>query len=387
MLRDDIDPLLLNISHTDDEQFTSMQFITEGIVMRTDDPDQMGRLKIWIPLVDGEYYNVETLPWAEYASPLAGSTNNFKAGRQNLTTHGPRAYGIWAIPKIGAQVLCFFLQGNPNRRFYFASYFGLHENRSLPDGRNHSGGCFSDTYEEVHPTMDNLKQQFKNNLSAPQAKTRGVFERQVAQDKTQKDGTDGYSVNTVDEEFVDPQTYCFVSPGGHAVIMQDNPEQCRVRIKTIEGNQLLLDDANERIYLSTARGGCWLEFDEDGHIHLFGKESISVRSGKDINFLADQDVNIEAKRNVNIAAITGTMSIASKSKMSIQSTSENVHLTACADMHILGSAITYIDGGTLHLNLPGATCGQTPQKPSIIPDHEPWNRPPSTIGRNPHWKE
>ena len=402
-------------------------FIMEGIVLDTADPDQMGRCKIWIPAVDGEFYDKDNLPWCEYASPLAGFTSDFKRGRQNLTTNGLTSYGWWAIPKIGAMVLCFFLNGDPNRRFYFAQYFNLHQNRTLPDGRNvnpDSGdvGCFTEEYNQMRPEMDNLMQQFNGDLTAAEAKTRGVWERQVAQDKTDKDGNDGYATATSDD-YLDPQTYCMVTPGRHAIIMQDAPDSCRMRIKTTEGNQIILDDSNERIYISTARGGTWLEFDEDGHIHLFGNDSISIRSGNDINIIADNNVNIEAKNNINVKAVNGTLNAASKGDMTLSSLGANTYLTACSDLHLLAKSTAYITGnetnftssGNMYLtpgrfdlrstgpititgkpsNINGpvamsgtdAQCGENPSDPPIVPDHEPWSRPATKIKRNKYWRK
>lgn len=403
-------------------------FIMEGIVLDTNDPNQMGRIKVWIPSIDGELYDKDELPWCEYASPLAGTTNNFRAGRQALTTEGPVSYGFWAIPKISSIVLVFFLNGDANRRFFFGSYHGLHGNRSLPDGRNvnpttKEKGVWSDTYDPVRPAMDNLKQQFSNNLTAPEALSRGVFERQAAQDKTEKDGTEGYALNTVDETVLDSQTYCWVTPGHHAFIMQDTPENCRLRIKTCEGNQIILDDTNERIYISTARGGAWLEFDEDGHIHFFAKESFSIRAGKDVNIIADNNINIEAGKDVNIKAVAGKMSVASKSALTLQSTGDNVYVTACSELHGIGKKGTFVDGKTINLTSEGGTfltnssfdlktsgkailqgkpcivnggvarkaeaakCGNDPANPAIVPSHEPWKRPKSKIARNKYWKE
>ena len=403
-------------------------FIMEGIVLDTSDPEQMGRVKIWVPSVDGELYDKQALPWCEYASPFAGSTNDFRTGRQVLTTSGYRGYGFWAIPKIGSQALVFFLNGDPNRRFYMGSYYSLHGNRGMPDGRNthidtKKPGVWSDTYDEVRPAMDNLRQQFQDKLDAPQARTRGVYERQVAQDKTQKDGTEGYAINAVDDAALDSQTYCWVTPGQNAIILQDTPEEARIRIKTTEGNQVIFDDANERIYISTARGGTWLEFDEDGHIHFFAKESFSVTAGKDINMIAGRNINIEAKNDINVKAVTGKISVASKSTMSLQSTSDSVFVTACSTLQTIGkqgiymtsdstinvttSGSIYHTSGThdilvggacniqaspLRLNSGAAAgtdaqCGLDPASPPIVPNHEPWKRPESTIKRNKYWKE
>lgn len=413
--------------HTMSAFRSQIPFIMEGIVLDTNDPDQMGRVRAWVPSIDGELYDKTSLPWCEYASPLAGYTTDFKAGRQNLQTQGQVPYGFWAIPKIGSQVLIFCLNGDANRRFFFGSYYPLHGNRGLPDGRNinrNSGakGRFSEAYDYIRPAQDNLQQQFGGNLDASEAQTRGAYERQAAQDLTKKDGTDGYAINTVDDTELDSQTYCWVTPGHHAIIMQDTPENCRLRIKTCEGNQIILDDSNERIYISTARGGAWLEFDEDGHIHFFAAESFSIQAGKDINMTAGNNINIEAKNSVNVKAVNGTMSLASAGKMSLSSTGENLHLTACMQLHAIGATGTFVNGETLNLtssagtfmtngtfdlltqgkaNLKGspctvnagsaarstdAVCGKSPDAPAIVPSHEPWKRPSSSIKRNPFWK-
>lgn len=405
-------------------------FIMEGIVLETSDPDQMGRVKIWIPAVDGEYYDIDTLPWCDYASPFAGFVSDFPAGREEIKTQGPTAYGFWAIPKIGSQALVFFLNGDANRRFYFGSYYGLHGNRSLPDGRNldrrtepHPSGRYSDTFDPIHPETDNLNQQFSGKTTSPQARSRGAYERQVAQDLTDKDGKDGYSPNVADPESLDNQAFCWTSPGHHSIMMQDHPDWCRLRIKTTAGNQIILDDTNERIYVSTARGGCWMEFDEDGHMHFWAKESFSIQAGKDINMTAGRNINIEAGSDINIKAVGGTLSAASASTMTLQSTGANLHIAGCTEFHAIGLTGTFIDGQTIHmtspegtymtngsldvktggnvviensrmdLNGPGATqakaaqCGKVPAPPPIVPSHEPFTRPQTTITRNKYWKE
>lgn len=319
----------------------SFPFITEGIVKDTEDPQQNGRIKIWCPALDGEEYDIELLPWAEYASPFGGVTNDFVAGRNKTSSSGPVSYGFWALPKIGAQVLIFLLNGDPNRRFYFASYFGLHRNRSIPAGRNVNPnenpipeGPFTDTYDQLQPAYDNIRTAFQGKMSASQTKTRGGFERQVAQDITEKDGKDGYAKNPVDEQYLDSQSYCFVTPGHHTFLMNDAPDNCRIRLKTCEGNQVIIDDTNERIYISTSKGKTWIELDEDGHIHVFGSESVSVRAGKDINLYADRDFNVEAGNNINMKAINGEAKISSQGDLHIRSAGGTIYQTACNEFHI-----------------------------------------------------
>ena len=102
-----------------------------------------------------------------------------------------------------------------------------------------------------------------------------------------RDGSEGYQKNPYEYgRDLSPQTVCFTTPGRHSLIFQDNPENGRVRIKTADGHQVILDDANERIYVSTCSGKSWFEMDRDGHIHAYGSESLSLSAGADINLIA-----------------------------------------------------------------------------------------------------
>lgn len=432
---------------------SNFPFITDGIVKDVDDPQQNGRLKIWCPALDGEHLDIDRIPWAEYASPFAGVTNNFKSGRNKTQQSGPKAYGFWALPKLGAQVLVFLLNGDPNRRFYFASYYGMHRNRSLPGGRNknESGapGPWTDSYDPMQPAYDNLRVAFQNQMTAPQTRSRGVLERQAAQDKTDKDGADGYAKDIVDGKYLDPQTYCLTTPGGHFMVLDDAADNCRIRLRTTEGNQVIIDDTNERIYVSTAKGKTWIELDEDGHIHVFGSESISLRAGKDVNVYADRDFNVEAGRNINMKTVTGEIKISAEADMSLRTSAGTIYQTACGDMHIavsknlytyaekdintkseqgiyqesvkydasaktlkLKSDTTEIDGGSkmdfgasviiTHQNSGSSTsysrfssassaeeadAAPPATSPSVVPGHEPWKRPASAKQRNKYWSE
>lgn len=378
------------MSHILENFVHQLPFIIEGTVLDTADPMQMGRLKIWCPSVDTDDYVVDNLPWAEYASPIGGTTTDFPAGRNNAVSNGPVSFGFWAIPKIGTQVLVFFLNGDQSRRFYFASYFGLHRNRSIPAGRNISEkdntyGPWTDTYDSLEPARSNLIEQFQGKLNAPQAVTRGVYERQAAQAKTDKDGSEGYRPSGVNQAALDPQTYCFTTPGHHALIMTDDPQNCRVRIKTAEGNQIIFDDTNERIYVSTARGKTWVELDEDGHINIFAADSISVRSAKDINMYADRDINLEAQRNINLTAVTGDYKLTVGNSIHLNATG-SIYETCCGQMHVTGGSNFIVTAGRIDLNGPVATCATVAERVPIVTGHEPWPRPATSITRNKNWK-
>ena len=429
----------------------AIPFIMEGQVIGTDDPDQMGRCKVWVPSLDGENFDIDALPWSEYASPFMGFTVDFPAGKGDQTNQSHVAYGMWAIPKIGSTVLVFCLNANPAVRFYFAATTRLHRNRSLPAGRNvddkGNPGPYGDAEDDsgnllpIQPAYNNLRAQFAGNVTASEAKTRGGFERTVAQGKTDKDGTDGYTKSAVDT-YLDPQTYCIVTPGRHAIIMQDDPKGSRMRFKTGEGHQIIFDDANERIYVSTAKGNSWIELDEDGHIHVFGSDSISIRSGKDINMFADGSINLEAGKNVNIKADTGYLKVDTATSFYVKAggdirqsacgifdldsedsikitaansldiltgdsiainSGSNMDLLAGSDLavtggdavDILASGALTLTGAPINLNGPPATsaspataasCPDDADSPTVVPGHEPWTRPATSGTRNANWK-
>jgi hypothetical protein len=380
---------------------TLLPYIVEGFVMDTDDPQQMGRLKVWCPGVDGETYDINTLPWAEYASPLAGFTNNFPAGRNKTISKGPVPYGFWSLPKLNAQVLVFFLNGEANRRFYFASFFDLQRNRGLPAGRNTSmdtklHGPLTDTEEPLEPAHTNLKAAF-GDLSNPIAEMLGTKERQVAEARTQKTGADGYSPSAADpDNYKESQSHCWVTPGHHMITMSDTDSHCRIRIKSCEGNQILMDDTNGRIYISSALGNSWVELNENGEVHVYSGRSVSVRAQTDINFYADNNINIEAGNEVNI--ISGqNMNMSSGSNINILSSGGSTVLSACANIDLTsqqsirilsndilglkGTSGIIQTGAEIHLNgqsAPEPDCALSATSPGIIPTHEPFTRPVHT---------
>lgn len=410
-------------------------FINEGQVVKTEDPDQMGRVKVWVPALDGEFFEIEALPWADYATPLAGFTVEYPGGTNSEQNLSESAYGFWSIPKLGATVYVFCLGGDPTRRVYFASSLRLHRNRSLPNGRNMDGfekpGPWGDAGDgkgklnPIEPAYSNLRTQFAEKMTEPEAKTRGVYERQVAQEKYDKDGKEGYSKTPLEgQTYLDPQTSCFITPGRHGIIFQDDPTISRMRMKTGEGHQIIMDDANERIYVSTAKGNTWFEMDQDGHVHVYAAQSISYYSDVDINFSAKRNINFRAQKNINmiaveehiklhsgkdfhvlaagaayISACTGidlnseaTVKISSEATMDLKA-GASLALTGIG-VDINGGPYVKITGGRIDLNGPAARaaskagCATPANKPPIIPGHEPWRRPdtPKENKRGKNWK-
>jgi phage gp45-like len=388
----------------------NVNFTTIGIVEDTNDPAQLGRLKVYCPSIDHEDHNVDDLPWTMYASPFGGTIKNMKVGPEEDTLYGPTTYGIWAVPKQGATVLVQFLNGNTNYRVWTACLYPAMSNRGMPGGRGYDitqskpypPGPFSDSYEEMQPAKRNLAEA---GLDKQHYFTRGGYERQVAQANTDKDGSDGYAKNPnkTNPKDLDPQGYCIVTPGRHFISMQDQPDFCRVRIKTTTGHQIIMDDTNERIYISTNKGKSWFEMDTDGHIHFYGAASISMTTDADFNVTAVGNINMDAggsinmKAAANISATAGATINLDAGCSTLVTCGDNfeanastlANITSGSDLNLKGGGKANISGSQVHLNTaPAATAAKAAkaEAPGIVPEHEPWGRPKSDQERNKYWK-
>ena len=277
-----------------------------GIVRDNNDPMHMGRLRVFIPGYDSPNLKNDELTWCMMMSPFMGVTKGMTVGRDGEKIDGTRAYGMWNIPKIGAQVIVALLNGDESTRIWVGCIANTYNNTSLPNGKNKGNGGNS----VAQASEENKKIPTSNMYGLNADKSRGPFERNVAQSNINQNAgnsSDGYHKNPDDPKNLESQVYCWVSPGGHFITMSDSSDHCRVRVKTISGQQIIMDDTSERIYISTAKGKTWVELDEDGHIQIYGESKISIASDKDISIAAKDNIHMRAGGNIYMEANgTGT---------------------------------------------------------------------------------
>lgn len=311
-----------------------------GIVKNNADPAEHGRLQIYIPSIDSKFFNIESLPWATYVSPFGGSTANFKVGREQKLISGITSYGMWAIPKIGAQVTCGFLDGDPHIRFWTGCIYLPQFNRTLPQSID---GGLTEIDESQHYAQSVIGHQQENLTKAGlqpgtiHYKTRGGYERSVSApvNRGKKPTDNGYAKNPLDPNHSDSQTFSVTTPGRHYFVMSDVDEYCRIRLKTTEGSQIIFDDTNERIYISTAQGKNWVELDEgNGKIYFYSDSKVSVRSKNDINFYSDENINIVAKKRINLKSETRSINLESDYDIRMLSNKADIMMTASRDIQL-----------------------------------------------------
>lgn len=401
----------LNIHYNEDNFYNSGMGVTIGVVVDTDDPLQMGRLRVYCPDLNDDPKKVQHLPWAIYASPFGGSIRNSEYTRghikDNSTTNGTTQYGFWAIPEMNANVLVMCINGDPRRRVWLGCIYNHKEVGGLFNGvydwESGSGtpdGPFTapdennaDERHKINPLYDNLSKAFDNDRKSAEWKTRGADYSGMVNTKIDSFGQHSTLKSSEDDEWVKEKLgamgydwsgfknlgaylasriFGFMTPGLHSISFDDRPFNSRIRLRTTSGHQILLDDTNERIYISTYEGKSWLEMDINGNIDIFSDKRISVNSKDDINFSTDSSFRVKAKRGIYLYAgdtrgqsplsgipADGQIRLQSSNDMHIF-TEGNLYHTVDEDVNLKvgGSIITKVDGnvetiidGTYILNI------------------------------------
>lgn len=240
--------------------------------------------------------------------------------------------------------------------------------------------------------------------------------------------TQGYAVNrsnpegksTLTDKIYDSQVYSITSPGFHAISMDDRMENCRIRLRTTAGHQILMDDTNERIYIQTAQGNNWIELDQDGNIDVFTTNKVNIRARKDINLTSEETIRLTGKKGIHMytedeVRMHAKKDIHVRTEQNLRTHAlENVYLQADQSIHYTAGETFYLkavqeinercgsdmklsSGGTMHksagvhiretaeridMNGPPASEATEATRPdeqpafwtSRLPDHEPWAR-------------
>lgn len=452
---------------------STQEWMTIGRVVDTNDPQQMGRVRAVCPAYgDSPDLPVRNIPWAMYVSPFGGIVNSGTRGAEQSSAKGPVAYGMWNIPKVGAYVLVGCIDGDKNHRFYAGCIQPQYMTHTMPHGRytwhdttNGTPDGPLDTLEQpIEPLYSSFKEQFTKKGDGYAAgtpsdphrnmewRTRGVDDQVSAITPEHvhhpKDGPgskvadhewDNFEYTTVTEENGDKKVvrgpgygvdqqdpydryastgtnydslvYSWTTPGFHSVSMDDRSENSRIRIRTTSGHQIIMDDTNERIYISAAGGESWVEIDKAGNIDIYASRDISTHAGGDISFTADKTFRVHAKEGIHMVSddevrIHAKKDMHARTDTSLHvnvgndanvrigsilkiSTGSDTHIntggagywTTGGEMHHKSGSTMYFTGGTdIHLNGPtaqsAATAGDTYYAfiAARVPEHEPWAR-------------
>src|SRR5271157_2049924 len=395
--------------------------ISVGRVVDTNDPMQMGRIRVYVPGLDSQTSKVGDLPFAIYCSPFAGHQQVPSRGPvDNTYTPGPVAYGMFNIPKVGTDVLIAHLNGDPSYRIWFGALYGVMLAGTLPHGRytfNNpdavSGaldGPLSANEQPIQPLYNNYTTAYTRTTAVAsndggvdlpprknfewrvrgadyQAAALGNIQKNLPTQKvanltddrnvvyTEEDGTEfhqgnwtqGYAISQIEPnatysealvdggQNLDPQTYSWTTPGFNSIAMDDRPTNCRIRLRTGSGHQILLDDTNERIYISTVEGNNWIEMDQDGSVDIYAARRVSIHAEMDVNITAGGTFRVYASEGIHLSS-GGEVRITANDDLSLNTTNGNVQIAGSGDVNIQPQGdININSSGTLNLQSAGDT--------------------------------
>lgn len=325
---------LMSIDGNGDENELNGGNLFLGVVVDTDDPLQMGRVRVYCADLNDDPKKVQHLPWAAYVSPYGGSIRNasFTRGHQkdNATTGGTTQYGFWGIPEMGANVLVACINGDIRRRVWLGCLYEHQETGALltgvydwgssqgADGPLSAPSPYVQDRQPLQPQYDNLSEAFKGDKSSPEWKSRAAdysgmvnldfeFGSNASvtggeRDSWVKDalGALGYDWTSFKNlgGYLTSKVVGLMTPGLHSISMDDRAFNSRIKLRTTAGHQIILDDSNERIYVSTYEGKSWIEMDVNGNIDIYADRRLSVRAKKDINFSTDETFRVKAKKGI-----------------------------------------------------------------------------------------
>lgn len=369
----------------------STKLPTIGIVVDTNDPQQRGRVRVACPALgdnpDPTAMDVSGLPWAQVSTPFGGFINQgFRANGESIT--GNTSYGMFNGAKVGAKALVNLIDGNSNMRVVEGFLYDKGGANTMPHGRfKVSGGSEGPLAVEstpISPLYDNFQTAFSNpffntgsvnnsaewmsrvsdySVAAHGEKDRGIDQndnddknvtltdsagvtRNITQGSADNRMGDTPSMSGERDSSLDPQTYCWVTPGFHAISMDDRAGNTRMRFRSTTGHQIILDDTNERIYIGTNKGANWIEMDSCGNIDVHSSVRVNIHAAKDLNFTAGETIRMTAKQ-VHIHSEEETR-ITAKTDLHVHGTgnllmgsSGDVKLHSLADTHIFSQMNVY----------------------------------------------
>lgn len=334
-------------------------------VVSTKDVSRTGRCRVFIPAISKDKNSTAGYFDAIWTSPFAGSTDPRQVGKDvQAPEESMSSYGFWApVPDNGNLVLVAFGDGNTKYPLVISCLFSDKFNYAIP------GNAGNKSYQAPNlelPVIEKNKRTADinhNDTFRPinHALAESIVKQGLAYDPVRGAGTSSARRESPSEVFGiltpgprDPDNYNY-RLGGHSITLDDNLQTRNVRIRTAQGNQLLLDDTSGMIYMINRDGTVWWEMAQTGDMHVYAEGDINLRAKKNFNVRADQDVNIEAGQNINIKAAADTNADGYVGEGAAEGFG-NLKLEAKGDLHQLAELNTYETsvGGEHHINSAGS---------------------------------
>lgn len=316
------------------------------------DVSRTGRVQVFVAALTIDDSGKSGYFDAVWTSPFAGSTNPRSVGKEiENPDHAMSSYGWWGqVPDIGNMVLIAFGDGNTKFPFVISClYPDMFANMvpGLPAGKNYQDPT------KLLPTVEKNKrtQDVRHNDTfrpVQHTLSEAIVKQGLINDATRGAGSSGSRRESPSEVFgiltPGPRKSAITGSekdfdirlGGHQFVMDDNLDSRQIRIRSAEGNQVLLDDNEGIIYLINKSGRAWIEMNSLGDIHVFGEGSINMRAKQNFNIRADYNINLEAGKDINVKAAMDTLG--SEYKGAGNGSGGSIHLDAEGEIKSIAGA-------------------------------------------------
>jgi len=385
-----------------------------GTVVNNIDNTRQGRLQVSIQEFsgtnkDGTQNLQDKSQWrtVSYCPPFYGATPLASGTSAGTGTYpGNRnTYGMWFTPPdIGVQVLCFFVNGDPNQGYYVGCIPSPGQNHMVPaigavsnyvvaQGNKSQETYFANSSRlpvaeiNVKDTAISDNPKFFDQPKPVHSFAAAVLFQQGLQDdpvrgsigsSSQRESPSScYGISTpgraifqggateqnIDAKLNDPktQTASIAVIGrrtGHTFVMDDGDLKGAdnlIRIRTGKGHQITMSDDGNCFYICHANGQTWVELGQEGTLDVFSTNSINLRTEGTLNLHADQDVNIFAGNQLNMKskkALTiqsdDALSVACKQALTIFSENK-LGLKSNTQLALKSKQATFDGGASLSL--------------------------------------
>jgi hypothetical protein len=279
-------------------------------VKDVNDITRTGKIRVW--LCNSGTNEQDEANWftVNYCSPFAAhrDLNQVSSTQTRIGSRAPQTYGFWApVTDVENFVLVVFVDNDPVQGYWIGSPIIPGQNHMLP------GTAQSQTFEggEPRPATEQNPYDPESVSPNPRRPSEEVLSRQLEiQGLNRNQPIRGAGTSSAARENTS-QVIGMRSRGGSVFVMDDKVGSELIRLRTKSGVQMVISETTGHIYLITKNGNTWVEIREDGHIDIFGMDSLNVAVKKDINLTAERDLNIDVKRNVNVK-VGGTTEIETK---------------------------------------------------------------------------
>lgn len=383
-----------------------------GIVKNNIDPLRSGKIQVYLNRLNGPNPD-SPINWTtvSYLSPFFGYTPNTGSPDSFGNYEGnPNSYGFWATPPdIGTQVVCIFINGDPNFGYYIGSIPKEGLTHMVPaigasayvipnEGESKSYGGADrlpvSEYNSANPAQDNNSIPIDSprpvhSYQAAILNKQGLLrdpDRGAISSSSQRESPSrvfgmstpgrpiyegGYNDVTIadavkNSEIPDKNFKVIGRLGGHTFVMDDGDLQGRdqlIRLRTASGHTILMNDYAQTLFIVHSNGQSYIELGKEGTIDMYATNSVNIRTQGDLNLHADNNININAANDLNLSAKNLNLESVEATKQFVGTTfqqltkgnhtlkvNNKMSFESKGDSSIKSAGIAYVNGSKVHLN-------------------------------------